>query len=147
MLYIPKHCRWIRVRIQIAILSVFCKQKFADHRTHSAFWKRWSIQNEFDKTMRLDSAVHGRWVFNDLYKWSFDKKEDGWSRPIAGQTAATYRGHDEESAGWVRTEMQHRLCLDSISRYNAAFCLGKIKAANWLTRRYCLFSHLDHRAV
>lgn len=66
---------------------------------------------------------------------------------ITVQTAATYHGRDEENAGWARTEMQHRLRLDSISRYNATFCLGKIKATNWLTRRYCLFSHLDHHAV
>lgn len=59
------------------------------------------------------------------------KKKDGQKSAITVQTAATYRGHDEESAGWAQTEMQHRLHVrDSISRYNAAFCLGKIKAAN-----------------
>jgi len=72
----------IRILTHIAILRSSTNKNLpiTEHSVSDAFRKRWSVQNEFDNTMRLDSTVHGRWVFNDLYKWSFDKKEDGRSR-------------------------------------------------------------------
>lgn len=103
--------------------------------------------NSTERETRSPPFTDGE-VFNDLYKWSFDKKEDGRERSRCKRRPLIAAMTKRAQGGRCEPEMQHRLPVfrrGSISRYNATLWLGKIKAANWLTRWYCLFSHLDHR--
>ncbi|XP_019889795.1 uncharacterized protein LOC113563406 [Ooceraea biroi] len=111
-LYIPKRRRACKNHRHRPPFCVFCKQNFADHRAHRAFSSlSESVEANTKRRRRRDEARPGS--FTDGGSLMTCTNEVPIKRKTAGhrasQTAATYRGHDEESARWVQAEMQPRL--------------------------------------